>query len=332
MKKTLWMLAATMTAASSGSAFAEPVADSPAQAVLKAVLDSAAADNPGQAPEYPVFADLAGIQRLKTGGVRYTFGALAGGGFGFSLTAAEPFHDGVRATLDTATGAVTYQTADGVQATFTAADEVPGQSAPLARLFSQANPAGGVFGGSLTTPVVNRVPLSYTRFGTFFTAGPGQPLDGHAFVFGVATLARDLPKTGSATYTSAVGGTAFAAGSPGPLRLIGSTATFSANFATGAIATDLKLIGTPIAGGAPIALDTLAGLGSISGAKPGFSGSFTGTGTVAGSFSGGFFGPNAVEFGYDFLVGGTNAGGRQFTAIGGVAGSTAIAPPPPPPA
>ncbi len=289
-------------------------------------------DERGSASDYTAFSDLSGVQKLKTGGIKYTFGALPGGGFGFSVVAVEPFRDGVKARLDTATGNVTYETPDGLRVTFTSADEVPGQSTPQARLFNKTNPSGGFFGGSLTTPVVSTVPLSYTRFGTFFaTATPTTPFEGHAFVLGVPTEARDLPKRGTATYTSAVGGSAFTPGVNAPLQLTGSTATFSANFRTGAINTGINLVATPVTGGAPIALDTLTGTGSISGAKPGFTGSFTGTGSVTGSFAGAFFGPKAVEFGYDFLVGGTSAAGRTFTAIGGVAGSTAIAPPPPPP-
>lgn len=280
------------------------------------------------APDYTEFDDLTGTHNLKTGGLRYTFGPLPGGGFGFSLVAVEPFRNGVNARYDAATGDIIYETPDGVSVTFTAADEVAGQSTPQARLFNQPNPAGGVYGGSLTTPIVNSVPLSYVRFGTLYaTANAAGPFEGHAFVLGAETRANDLPKSGSATYTAAVGGQAFAAGAP-PLQLTGSTATFSANFGTGAITTGLNLVGRPTGGGATIALDSLTGVGTISRAKPGFTGLFTGTGTVQGSFSGAFFGPGAVEFGYNFLVGGINGAGRAFTAIGGAAGSTAIPPPP----
>lgn len=288
-------------------------------------------ENQGHTPEYTPFDDLTGIQNLKTGGLRYTFGPLPGGGFGFSVVEVERYQNGVHAQYDAATGDITYLAPGGPRVTFTAADEVPGQSTPLARLFNKPNPAGGVFGGSLTTPRVNAVPLSYTRFGTFFSTGPGVPLDGHAFVLGEYTRSNDLPKMGTASYTTSVGGSAIVLGAPAPHNLTGSTATFSANFATGDITTGINLVATPIFGGARIALDRLSGIGSISGPKPGFTGVFTGSGSVEGSFSGAFFGPKAVEFGYSFLVGGTSGLGRRFTAIGGVAGSTAIAPPPPPP-
>ncbi len=286
-------------------------------------------DGDGRSLVYTPFANLTGVQKLKAAGLRYSFSTTPGS-IGFTFTQLEPFGAGMKANYDAGTGNVTYTTPGGLSVAFTAADEVVGQSTPSARLFFKPNPAGGIYGGSLTTPSVNSVPLSYTRFGTFFTQGTPAPLDGHAFVLGVPTAARDVPKRGTATYTSVVGGQAFAASNPVSLRLTGSTATFSANFSTGAINTALQLVGTPVSGGATVALDNVTGVGSISGTKPGFTGLFTGTGTVNGNFAGAFFGPRAVEFGYDFLVGGTNAAGLQFSAIGGVAGTNAPLPPPPP--
>ncbi len=331
MKKTVSLLALAfvLTVANVHAAAAE---SGRGNASEQEDADRSGRDDDGvRTPRYTAFKDLTGTNALKTGGLRYTFGALPGGGFGFSTTVVEPFGSGVIASYDAGTGNVTYQPVGGVSVTFTAADEVPGQSVPQARLFNKPNPAGGVLGGSLSTPSVNGVQLSYIRFGTVYTAGTAAPLDGHAFVLGVPTLARDMPKRGTATYATSVGGTAISSGGQAPLQLTGSTATFSANFTRGTIATGLNLVGTPVTGGAAIALDTLSGVGSISNAKPGFAGLFTGSGSVNGNFSGAFFGPAAIEFGYSFLVSGTNGAGRQFSAIGGVAGTTAPPPPPPPP-
>ncbi len=330
---SLVALAAGLAMAHAGVALADPAGDT-------ASRDAAAAERQDQddgddgaehAPRYAPFTSLTAARKLEAAGLRYTFGPLPGGGFGFSATGAEPLRSGVQARYDAATGAVSYTSPDGMSVTFTAADEVAGQSRPEARLFNKANPAGGVFGGSLSTPFVGGVALDYTRFGTFYSTGTPAGLDGHAFVLGTATRPWDLPRRGTASYATMIGGTAFTAGTPAPLQLTGSSASFSINFASNSIATNLNLIGIPAAGGAAIALDTLSGTGSIGSARPGFSGQFTGTGTVGGTFSGAFFGPGAAEFGYDFLVGGTNGAGRQFTAIGGVAGTTAAPPPPPPP-
>lgn len=281
---------------------------------------------------YTPFANLKGREGFKAAGVRYTFGVLPTGGIGVSLIELEPYRSGVDVRYNARTGDVTYETPAGQSVTFTAADEVPGASTPQQRLFNKVGGDGVVTGGSLTTPIVNAVELRYTRFGTLYsTPTATTAFDGHAFVFGDATQKSDLPKRGTATYTSAVGGSVYMANQPAPMDLLGSTASFSANFRTGAVNTSLTLIGRPLAGGASIALDNVTGVGAINRAKPGFSGSLTGSGSVAGDFSGAFFGPNAVEFGYDFVLGGTSAAGRSFSVIGGVAGSTAIAPPPPPP-
>jgi hypothetical protein len=74
-------------------------------------------------------------------------------------------------------------------------------------------------------------------------------------------------------------------------------------------------------GGVQTPLDVLTGTGALGSVKPGFAGTLTGSGSVTGSFAGAFFGPQAAEFGYDFLIGGTTASGRAFTAVGGAAGN-----------
>ena len=256
------------------------------------------------------------MQSFASAGIGYTTGLVASGGGGFIFKALEALGSGVAVLYDTVTRNVTFTAPNGVSTTFTTADQVV--STPLQRVFSKPNGAGGTFGGSLTIPSANGVSLTYTRFASFFTAGPGVPLDAHAFVFGVQTLASDVPTTGTATYVGGAGGTAILAGSSTGVSLAGSTASLTANFATGSIATALTLIMNP--GGVPTTLDVLTGTGSLGAVKPGFSGTLTGTGSVTGNFAGAFFGPQAAEFGYDFQVGGTTAAGQGFTALGGAAG------------
>ena len=258
------------------------------------------------------------MQSFASAGIGYTTGLVPSGGGGFIFKALETLGSGVAVLYDTVTRDVTFTAPNGVSTMFTTANEVAGQSTPQARLFNKPNSAGGVFVGSLTIPSANGVALTYTRFATFYTAG-AAPLDGHAFVFGVQTQASDVPTTGTATYTGVAGGTAILAGSPSGASLAGSTATLTANFGAGSISTVLALIMTP-GGGTPTALDTLTGIGSLGAVKPGFSGTLTGSGSVTGNFAGAFFGPQAAEFGYDFLVGGTTAAGLGFTGIGGAAG------------
>jgi hypothetical protein len=258
------------------------------------------------------------VRNFVSAGIGYTIGPVPSGGIGFATKALETFGLGVAVQYDPTTGNITFSAPNGASTTFTAADEVAGQSTPAQRLFNKLNPAGGIYGGSFSVPSVSGVPLSYTRFANFFTGGTPAGFDGHAFVFGVQTLASDVPTTGTATYSGLAGGSAILA-TGGPSLPFTGASSLTADFSTGSIATALTLVISPV-GGAPTLLDTLTGTGSLGAIKPGFSGSLTGSGTVAGDFAGLFFGPQAAEFGYDFVVGGTNAAGIGFTAIGGAAG------------
>ena len=80
--------------------------------------------------------------------------------------------------------------------------------------------------------------------------------------------------------------------------LIGGTATFSANFGSGAITTNLNL--NKLDGGS---IGTFAGTGQIQSTNQ-FTGTFTSNTQFfsSGSFAGGFFGPAAAEMGYGFTI------------------------------
>jgi hypothetical protein len=154
------------------------------------------------------------------------------------------------------------------------------------------------------------------------------------FIYGVPTLENGVPKTGAATYNGVVYGSArtpavgiFAAG----VYDIFGTSALTANFANGTLTTSMTFTGDTIpdfALGAGTSLvvgvpsTTVSGTGSIG--SPGISngvstggnagtffGNFNGETNVVGTFSGRFYGPNAEEFGYNFLVkvGGIEAAG-----------------------
>lgn len=162
----------------------------------------------------------------------------------------------------------------------------------------------------------SRIVLSHLSYGLIHS-----PAD--AFLFGTQTPAGNMPRTGSATYHGIVDG-----GAPGR-RLLGSTGTLTANFATGTVSTSISLqgrgpaydetlgYGNPEGGLAePDLFGTLTGSGIIGAGTSHFSGSLAGTidfpaggptGTpggpsATGSFLGGFYGPNAAEAGYVFTV------------------------------
>jgi hypothetical protein len=117
-----------------------------------------------------------------------------------------------------------------------------------------------------------------------------------------------MPVTGSASYQTMVDATMLEGGINFPLveTLIGGTATFNANFGSGAITTNLslnKLEGESIG--------TFAGTGQIQSTNQ-FTGTFTSSTPFfsSGSFTGGFFGPAAAEMGYGFTI-------HKFNPAGG---------------
>lgn len=148
-----------------------------------------------------------------------------------------------------------------------------------------------------TFPVeVDGVELSYMRVGAFVL----NPLkDGtlgvSTFMFGYET--KVMPAAGSATYSTSVTGGGW---SEDTFYQFGSdsNATLTANFGTNTVSTTLHLIGAPEGGGATADFGSFTGSGIISQAA--FEGAFAGT---SGNFWGSFFGPQASEMGYAFLVG-----------------------------
>jgi hypothetical protein len=187
------------------------------------------------------------------------------------------------------------------------------------------------------TPVAGGVDLTYTRVGSgSLITNPGtagQTIDIISGVFGVPTIASDMPTTGSATYSKVtIDGVAnifppsvTPQQSGGLLYyLTGSTATFSANFATGAIQTQLNLVhSTPPGFPATVTYPTLGpaaltGTGSITSGTSAFTGTIGAGGPYSnGAFTGQFFGPQAAEFGYNFALTSTTTGNGAFGTVTG---------------
>ncbi len=144
--------------------------------------------------------------------------------------------------------------------------------------------------------------LTYLSFGVW-TRPPYSVVESpykSYFLFGYPTGSSSMPVSGSASYQTKVDGTMFEAG-VGFLNqetLLDGTATFTANFGTGAINTNLSL--NRLAGGS---VGTFAGTGQIHSTNQ-FTGTFTSNTQFfsSGSFVGGFFGPNASEMGYGFTI------------------------------
>lgn len=118
-------------------------------------------------------------------------------------------------------------------------------------------------------------------------------------LFGYPTADSSMPRTGSATYQTAVTGNMLDIAPGGGLeREVGGSASFSANFGAGTVSTVLNLVQV----NGP-AIGTFNGTGAIYGGNQ-FNGNFTSSVPFfhSGDFMGGFFGPSAAEMGYNFYI------------------------------
>jgi hypothetical protein len=260
---------------------------------------------------YTKISDMSGDRTFQTAGVQYITSqpnALSNG-------TSQALGSGVTVAYTASSDSYKLTAPDGTTTTFTPLDvAAPSPTAPNTQRWTKAGTGESFF---LTVPTVNGVALSYTIVGSWQrpTAIPGQT-DVRLAVGGVPTLASDMPRTGSATYSAAIGGSAAQSGAvyslSGP-----STASFTANFANNSVATSLMLAGTASVpfGAGTTSFGTFNGTGTISSSGPGFTGTLSGNGTT-GIFSGAFFGPKALEMGYDwFLSGGTLSAAGTVTGV-----------------
>jgi hypothetical protein len=265
---------------------------------------------------------LTGNQTFQSASVKYDVSLLPGTG-GFSNTVLQNFGTGAVLAYDAAADSFTVTPTGGAPVTFTQANLIPSQSAPGREVFEKIN-------GNITerifliSPNSGAVPLSYLSFVIYnksvaASGNTNASFSAEVSVGGVPTVQRDMPTTGTASYTFGVGGTAVKAGTSHTLEG-NSTATFSANFGAGTVATTINVMGrsgAPTAPGPLVSFGTATGDGNIVSGGPAFNGAFRGTGDViSGQFSGAFFGPQGLEAGYEFFL-----LGNDFSAVGSGAGS-----------
>lgn len=160
------------------------------------------------------------------------------------------------------------------------------------------------------------IQLSYLSYGqwTQFTMSPPERRDTW-FLIGRPTIASDMPRSGAASYSAGVKGGQLVADSGGlgvgSFFPVGGTATFSADFSSGAIQTGLTL--QELSDVVPTPIGTFAGTGKIGSGTPDFAGTFTSTNSpLTGDFQGSFYGPQAKEMGYVFQIGGHKPGGGFY--------------------
>jgi hypothetical protein len=252
-------------------------------------------------PTYVKLADRTGNQSFQSGGVHWEASSA-----GITNQAIDAFGAGPTYAYDAASDSFTV-TAGSQAITFTAADYDATRSTATSRVFVKS-PTGSPY-LQITTPSVGGVTFSYMEVASFFyptTIGVRSWIS----VGGVPTIASDMPRSGTATYAASTGGTVISPAGRVPSTEYAtantSTATFSADFTSGAVTTSLHLVGTQVdrslpgspSTGSPVDFGTFTGTGTIAAGSPGFTGTFAGT-TGAG-FSGSFFGPKALEMGYAY--------------------------------
>lgn len=239
---------------------------------------------------YTKIVDMTGNRTFQTAGVTYTVNAS-----GFSNGSSNVLGSGVTIAYNAAADSYTLTGPGGSPTQTFGPGDSPTQVGSSLRYTKTT--ASGQESLSLTPSAA----LSYALFGSW---GQGNASGStiRLAVGGSPTLASDMPKTGSANYTVAgVGGGANANGVSYSLNG-NSTATFSANFAAGTVATTLNLAGTPQNGGGPVStFGAFTGTGTIASNSPGFSGTLTGT-PATGVFAGAFFGPQAAEMALSYYL------------------------------
>lgn len=264
-------------------------------------------------PTYTKVADMTGDRTFQTAGIKYTVGPNVN----FTNPQSQAFGSGAQVRYTAASD--TYTLTDGSStASFDPSNLVTNPVPPAGTVRWQKVNGSTLEAFSLTVPSVNGVPLSYVVTGSWLTVNTTTNIGTNRLAYGGApTQTSDMPRSGSATYNSSIGG-ALAQGASNFSLTGNSTATFSANFAANTVATSISLAGTPTLplGGPVSSFGTYTGSGTIS--ANGISGTLSG-GSMTGGFSGAFFGPQALEYGAGWYLNGS-IGGTPTNAVGSIFG------------
>ncbi len=150
--------------------------------------------------------------------------------------------------------------------------------------------------------------LTYASYGAFQKITDNSAnldVDTAFFTFGVRTAAADMPRTGTATYSTQIDGQfADASGA----YVISGASSFAADFAAGTIQFTMNPVGQNILTGGTKDLGDHVINGSVASGNQ-FNGSSSGGATYNSTLAGYFYGPAAAEIGGTFtLSGGGGAG------------------------
>jgi hypothetical protein len=285
---------------------------------------------PPPAPTYTTIPNLTGNQTFNTASSGFRFRDSAGAPINPVSSPISSFGSTITIAYNATNGDYTLS-GNGVTETFTSANNDSANTDPGVSAFVKRDASNQVTSSlRILTPSPGGVNLSYTRIGRWYSIT--DPAGGRVYFAsgGVPTIASDMPRSGSATYgATIVSGTAIASLTPQSPRvgldIGGSSANLEANFATGAISSQLSISGRPSPVAPATFLGQFVGSGTISSGTNTFAGTYTPLGgptAATGEFRGAFFGPQAIEYGLVFSINGT-LNGQVFTVNGAQAGRQA---------
>jgi hypothetical protein len=258
-------------------------------------------------PTYTKLADLSGDRSFQSAGVHFTFGSGQ-----LSGQSIQRFGAGVRIDYNAANDSYTLTAPDGATDTFSSSTSVaPVGYTPPANVTVLFNNTGSHF--AIPTLSGSGVTFSYLQLGDWDHIRGGIESI-YLTVSGVPTIARDMPRSGTATYRTGIAGTVFQGALPSYSTTTGSSSAFSADFGAGTVSTTIHLVAAQPNASA-VDFGSYSGNGRIASGGPGFAGALTpapGNAFAAtGEYSGAFFGPQAQEMGYGWYLkdGGISAQG-----------------------
>lgn len=156
----------------------------------------------------------------------------------------------------------------------------------------------------LLKPNNPQTPLNFVSYGAWQETrneGSSVRFETAFFTYGIRTAANDIPVSGPMTYNGIVDGF----WNPGDgLRVLGGTASFTADFSNNRINGTLDMVGESITSTNVRPFGIFDAVGTISGSQNEFSGTLQNrvSATNTGFFDGAFFGPDAQEMGGTFRI------------------------------
>lgn len=257
-------------------------------------------------------------QQLEKGATFQTAGISTTSDSTYNIvTKGKAFGSGVTISYASSTDTYTLTSPDGRSVNIAPENYDPSSSSSGTKGYKKVDGSNTDY-FSFSRPGINNVAMTYVFLGSWLTINQdgGYGSSSNLMIGGVPTRSEDLPQSGTATYSTSVDGI-FVKGddlislSNPETRQLYSSASFSINFANGAVSTDLNLSGYSLDRNRVQDLGVYSGTGVLASGGPGFAGTLSGV-NATGEFSGALFGPKAAEMGYVWYLNGPDLSGNGF--------------------